>query len=269
MPITGTVPAQKPSFLSSAAVNRNNYLCRCCCIKSVNVSIHIEHRKESLGFEFSVRQGSRPLIEGRGELGNATIVMGRYWKSTFLSYLFALLSMDYELAICTSERVLSPGGFVRLRVSDAVLECGMAEEDGGVGCSITYRLKEEAYLLYEGFLLTLRYGFVPSASARVAEPASLTPRRGCCILSGARGRAAPRPTSSPRCLKRPCSGKRGCWWTASWTPCTQMLSLSLWAQHRRPGRASSWRPTLRGSAEPSGATAAWPRRWGCPKRPRR
>jgi len=132
----------------------------------------MEHRKESLGFEFSVRQGGRPLIEGRGELGNVTIVMGRYWKSTFLSYLFALLSMDYELAIYTSGRVLSPGGFVRLRVSDAVLECGMAEEDGGVGCSITYRLKEEAYLLYEGFLLTLRYGFVPSASARVADAAA-------------------------------------------------------------------------------------------------
>jgi hypothetical protein len=80
--------------------------------------------------------------------------------------------MDYELAICTSERVLSPGGIVRLRVGDAVLECGMAEEDGDVGCSITYRLKEEAYLLYEGFLLTLRHGFVPPASAGVAGAAA-------------------------------------------------------------------------------------------------
>jgi hypothetical protein len=132
----------------------------------------MEHRKESLDFEFSVKQGGRPLIEGRGELGGVTIIMGRYWKSTFLRYLFALLSMDYELAVYTSERVLSPGGFVRLRVGDSVLECGMAEEDGDVGCSITYRLKEEAYLLYEGFFLTLRHGFVPPESVGVINAAT-------------------------------------------------------------------------------------------------
>jgi hypothetical protein len=104
-------------------------------------------------------------------MSSVTIVMGRCWKSTFLSYLFAL-SMDYEQAIYTSERVLSPGGFVRLRIGGAFLECGMAEEDGDVGCSITYRLKEEAYLLYEGFLLTLRHGFVPPASAGIAGAAA-------------------------------------------------------------------------------------------------
>ncbi len=132
----------------------------------------MEHRKESLDFEFSVTQKDRPLIEGRGVLGGITIVMGRYWKSTFLRYLFALLSMDYELAVYTSKRVLSPGGLARLRVGDAVLECGMAEEDGDVGCSISYRLREEAYLLYEGFTLTLRYGFAPPESAGVANAAA-------------------------------------------------------------------------------------------------
>ena len=141
-------------------------------LKNVNVSIHMEHRKENLDFEFSVRQGGRPLIEGGGELSDVTIVMGRYWKSTFLRYLFALLSMDYELAIYTSGQVLSPGGLARLRVGGSVLECGMAEEDGDVGCSITYRLKEEAYLLYEGFLLTLKYGFAPPESAGVASAAA-------------------------------------------------------------------------------------------------
>jgi hypothetical protein len=78
------------------------------------------------------------LFEGSGELGGITIIMGRYWKSTFLRHLFALLSMDHELAVRTSERVLNPGGLARLRVGDALLECGMAEEDGDVGCNITY-----------------------------------------------------------------------------------------------------------------------------------
>jgi hypothetical protein len=77
--------------------------------------------------------------------------------------------MDYELAVRTSERVLSPGGFARLRVGDALLECGMAEEDGAVGCSITYCLREEAYLLYDGFLLTLRHGFASPESAGIAS----------------------------------------------------------------------------------------------------
>ncbi len=129
------------------------------------------YRKESL-FEFGVWLGDRPLLEGSGWLGGVTIIMGRYWKSTFLRYLFALLSMDYELAMRTSKRVLSPGGLARLRVGDAVLECGMAEEDGDVGCSISYRPREEVYLLYEGFILTLRYGFAPPESAGVANAAA-------------------------------------------------------------------------------------------------
>jgi hypothetical protein len=124
--------------------------------------------KEGLGFEFSVTHGGRPLIEGGGVLGGTTIIMGRYWKSTFLRYLFALLARDQELAIYTSEQVLSPGGLARLKVGDALLECGMAEEDGDVGCSISYRMKKEAYLLYEGFILTLRYGFAPPGSAGAA-----------------------------------------------------------------------------------------------------
>jgi len=124
--------------------------------------------KEGLGFEFSVVHGGRPLIEGGGVLGGVTIVMGRYWKSTFLRYLFAFLTRDQELAVHTSEQVLSPGGLARLKVGDALLECGMAEEDGGVGCSISYRMRKEAYLLYEGFILTLRYGFAPPGSAGTA-----------------------------------------------------------------------------------------------------
>ena len=131
----------------------------------------MKYGKESLDFEFSVRRVDS-LFEGRGKLSGVTIIMGRYWKSTFLRYLFALLSMDYELAIRTSEQVLSPGGLARLRVGDALLECGMVEEDGDVGCSITYRTKEEAYLLYDGFLLTLRHGFASPESAGVASAAA-------------------------------------------------------------------------------------------------
>jgi hypothetical protein len=132
------------------------------------VSVHMG--KEDF-FEFSVANSKR-LIEGGGVLGGVTVIMGRYWKSTFLRYLFALLTMDYELAVRTSERILTPGSLARLRVGDAFLECGMAEEDGDVGCSITYRLKKEAYLLYEGFPLTLRYGFAPPESAGVAGAAA-------------------------------------------------------------------------------------------------
>jgi hypothetical protein len=120
-------------------------------------------------FELSIRQGDRPLFEGSGVLGDITVVMGRYWKSTFLRYLFALLTMDYELAVHTSDQVLSPGGIARLRVGGALLECGKAEEDGDVGCSITYSLKKEVYLFYEGLTLTLRYGFVPPLSLGVAN----------------------------------------------------------------------------------------------------
>ena len=129
----------------------------------------MEHEKDGKLFEFSITQGDRPLLEGGGMLGGVTVIMGRYWKSTFLSYLFALLTRDLELAVATSERVLNPGGLARLRVGDALLECGRAEEDGDAGCSITYRMKEEAYLLYEGFPLTLRYGLVPPLSPGVAN----------------------------------------------------------------------------------------------------
>jgi hypothetical protein len=120
-------------------------------------------------FEFSVRQSDKPLLEGSGLLGDITIVMGRYWKSTFLRYLFSLLTMDYELAARTSDQVLSLGGIARLRVGDSLLECGKAEEDGDVGCSISYRLKKEVYLFYGGLTLTLRYGFVPPLSLGVAN----------------------------------------------------------------------------------------------------
>ena len=151
----------------------------------------MKYGKESLDFEFSVRRRDEPLFEGNGELCSITIIMGRYWKSTFLRYLFALFSMDYELAVRTSERVLSPGGLARLRVGNAVLECGMAEEDGDVGCNITYRLKEEVYLLYEGFLLTLRYGFtlpespgVIGVAARLLQLARLLRPVGDARLGG-------------------------------------------------------------------------------------
>ncbi len=53
--------------------------------------------KRGLRFEFSVRLGDRPLFEGGGLLGGIIVVMGRYWKSTFLRYLFVLFSIDYEL----------------------------------------------------------------------------------------------------------------------------------------------------------------------------
>jgi hypothetical protein len=136
--------------------------------KYVDVFIYME----GLVFEFSIMRGDKPLFKGSGMLGDVTIIMGRYWKSTFLRYLFALLAMDYDLAVHTSEEVLSPGGTARLRVGDAFLECGKAEEDGDVGCSITYRLKKEVYLLYEGFPLTLRYGLTPPLSPGVADAAA-------------------------------------------------------------------------------------------------
>jgi hypothetical protein len=122
---------------------------------------------ERKGFEFSITKEGKPLIEGRGKLNSITIIMGRYWKTTFLRYLFALLTNDRELAICTSQ-VLSPGGFARLKVGDALLECRRAE-NGSVSCNVEGGMREEAYLLYEGFLFTLRYGFAPPLSHGVVN----------------------------------------------------------------------------------------------------
>ena len=133
-------------------------------LKNMGVSICVG----GLDFEFSIRQGGKPLLEGGGVLGGITVVMGRYWKSTFLRYLFALLTNDYELAIRTSQ-ILSPGGFARLRVGNALLECRRTEM--GADCNITKRTKEEAYLLYEGFLLTLKYGYAPPLSLNVTNAA--------------------------------------------------------------------------------------------------
>ena len=41
----------------------------------------------------------------------------------------------------------------------------MAEEDGGIGCSVGQHARGETYLLYESFLLMSRYGFVLPESA--------------------------------------------------------------------------------------------------------
>jgi len=79
--------------------------------------------QKGLRFQFSIREGDKPLLEGSGTLGDAAIIMGRYWKSTFFCYLFALLSMDYELAICTSQ-ILSPNSIARLGNASRMPEDG-------------------------------------------------------------------------------------------------------------------------------------------------
>jgi hypothetical protein len=122
-------------------------------------------------FEVSIRlNAEKPLLEGSGTLGDITIIMGRprTGKSLFLRYLFALLSEDYELAMCTSEQILDNGGWARLRVGNILLSCSKSDE-GEVGCDITPHLREEAYLFYEGVLFTLKYRLMSPESAEMAN----------------------------------------------------------------------------------------------------
>jgi len=121
-------------------------------------------------FEVSIRPtAEKPLLEGSGTLGDVTVIMGRprTGKSLFLRYLFALLSVDYELAMRTSEQILDNGGWARLRVGNILLDC--SKSDGGeVGCNITPHQREETYLFYEGVLFTLKYRLLSPESAEVA-----------------------------------------------------------------------------------------------------
>jgi hypothetical protein len=121
-------------------------------------------------FEVSIRPSAeKPLLEGSGTLGDVTIIMGRprTGKSLFLRYLFALFSVDYELAMRASEKILDNGGWAKLRVGNNLLDC--SKSDGGeVGCNITPHQREEAYLFYEGVLFTLKYRLSSPESAEVA-----------------------------------------------------------------------------------------------------
>lgn len=122
-------------------------------------------------FEVSIRPSAeKPLLEGSGELADITIVMGRprSGKSLFLRYLFALLRGDHELAMRTSEEILEDGGWAKLRVGNISLECSKSQEDGESEC-ITPRQREEAYLFYEGVLLTLKYRLTSPESSEIAN----------------------------------------------------------------------------------------------------
>jgi len=122
-------------------------------------------------FEVSIRPSAeKPLLEGSGTLGDITIIMGRprTGKSLFLRYLFALLSVDYELAMRASEQILDNGGWARLRVGNVLLDC--SKSDGGeVGCNIIPHPRDEAYLFYEGVLFTLKYRLMSPESAEVTN----------------------------------------------------------------------------------------------------
>ena len=135
-------------------------------------------------FEVSIRPNAeKPLLEGSGTLSDVTVIMGRprTGKSLFLSYLFALLSEDYELAIRASEQILDNGGWARLKVGDILLDCSKSDEsglarrrtsksdEGEVGCNITPHQREEAYLFYEGVLFTLKYRLMSPESPEIAN----------------------------------------------------------------------------------------------------
>ena len=111
-------------------------------------------------FEVDLRPtAEKPLLRGTGQLGSINIIMGRprSGKSLFLRYLFALFTKDRELALHVSEGILKEGGWVKLRVGDDLLECSKSQEDGGLACVVKKSAKDEAYLLYEGVLFTLKY----------------------------------------------------------------------------------------------------------------
>jgi len=132
----------------------------------------------NLEFVVDIRpDGELPLLSGAGQLGDISIFMGRpgSGKSLFLRYLFALLAEDRELAFDTSEEILKEGGWASLRVGDGLLECSKSQEDGGLACVLKKYARDEAYLLYEGVLFTLKhrreipYPKVADALARMLE----------------------------------------------------------------------------------------------------
>jgi predicted ATPase len=116
-----------------------------------------------MNFYFSIRpRPGKRLLEGSGDLSDITIIMGRpkSGKSLFLRYLFSLFVKDRELAQFVSSEILEPGGRVTLKIGDNALDCSKpAKEDETIAtCYIDMVGGEKAYLFYEGWLFTAKYG---------------------------------------------------------------------------------------------------------------
>jgi hypothetical protein len=115
-----------------------------------------------MNFYFSIRpRPEEGFLEGSGDLGDITIIMGRprSGKSLFLRYLFSLFAKDRELAEFVSSEILEPGGRVRLEVGDNSLDCSKPTEDEETATCIINTIRgEKAYLFYEGWLFTAKYG---------------------------------------------------------------------------------------------------------------
>ena len=116
-----------------------------------------------MNFYFSIRpRPEKRFLEGSGDLSDITIIMGRpkSGKSLFLRYLFSLFVKDRELAQFVSSEILEPGGRVTLKIGDNALDCSKpAEEDKTIAtCYIDMVGGEKAYLFYEGWLFTAKYG---------------------------------------------------------------------------------------------------------------
>jgi predicted ATPase len=116
-----------------------------------------------MNFYFSIRpRPEKRLLEGSGDLSDITIIMGRprSGKSLFLRYLFSLFVKDRELAQFVSSEILEPGGRVTLKIGDNALDCSKpAKEDETIAtCYIDMVGGEKAYLFYEGWLFTAKYG---------------------------------------------------------------------------------------------------------------
>jgi predicted ATPase len=116
-----------------------------------------------MNFYFSIRpRPEKRFLEGSGDLSDITIIMGRprSGKSLFLRYLFSLFVKDRELAQFVSSEILEPGGRVTLKIGDNALDCSKpAKEDETIAtCYIDMVGGEKAYLFYEGWLFTAKYG---------------------------------------------------------------------------------------------------------------
>jgi predicted ATPase len=116
-----------------------------------------------MNFYFSIRpRPEKRFLEGSGDLSDITIIMGRprSGKSLFLRYLFSLFVKDRELAQFVSSEILEPGGRVTLKIGDNALDCSKPEEEDETiaTCYIDMVGGEKAYLFYEGWLFTAKYG---------------------------------------------------------------------------------------------------------------
>jgi predicted ATPase len=116
-----------------------------------------------MNFYFSIRpRPEKRFLEGSGDLSDITIIMGRprSGKSLFLRYLFSLFVKDRELAQFVSSEILEPGGRVTLKIGDNALDCSKpAKEDETIAtCYIDMVGGKKAYLFYEGWLFTAKYG---------------------------------------------------------------------------------------------------------------